>query len=82
VQEQPLLGLTSGYVLRGVGQFPKQGTKAPWIFRQNYLYDMLALKLRRIDDGALKFSKGGGTGDPTPERERTAVAAQQATSTA
>ena len=29
VQAVPLLGLTSGYVQRGVDQFPKQGTKRP-----------------------------------------------------
>jgi monooxygenase len=79
VQEQPLLGLTSGYVLRGVDQFPRQGTKAPWIFRQNYIYDMLALRFRRIDDGALKFSKGGTAFDFAPEEERTVAEARQAT---
>lgn len=82
VQDQPLLGLTSGYVLRGAAQFPKQGSKAPWIFRQNYLYDMLALSLRRIDDGALKFSKGASTDESLPEREPTAAAVQQANSPA
>jgi monooxygenase len=81
IQEQPLLGLTSGYVLRGVDQFPKQGSKAPWIFRQNYVYDMLALRFRRLDDGALKFSKGGSAVDSAPRQKPTAVAAQQATST-
>jgi monooxygenase len=82
VQEQPLLGLTSGYVQRGAAQFPKQGTKAPWIFRQNYLYDMLELRLRRIDDGSLKFSKGASADDSLADHERTAVAAQQANSPA
>jgi monooxygenase len=77
VQEQPLLGLTSGYVRRGVDQFPKQGSKAPWIFRQNYLYDALALRLRRLDDGTLKFSKGGAS-DSAPEDERKVVAARGA----
>jgi monooxygenase len=76
-QEQPLLGLTSGYVLRGVDQFPKQGSKAPWIFRQNYLYDMLALRFRRLDDGTLKFSKGAGPSDSSREEERTADAVRQ-----
>ena len=77
VQEQPLLGLTSGYVQRGVDLFPKQGSKAPWIFRQNYLYDMLALKLRRLDDGTLKFSKGASPSDSSAEDERTADAVRQ-----
>jgi cation diffusion facilitator CzcD-associated flavoprotein CzcO len=84
VQEQPLLGLTSGYVLRGADQFPKQGTKAPWIFRQNYVYDMLALRFRRIDDGALKFSKGAAAKahpafDSAAEDEPVNVVARQTT---
>jgi monooxygenase len=78
VQEQPLLGLTSGYVRRGVDQFPKQGSKAPWIFRQNYLYDALALRLRRLDDGTLKFSQGPSASDSAPEDERKVVAARGA----
>ncbi len=82
VQEQPLLGLTSGYVRRGVDQFPKQGSKAPWIFRQNYLYDALALRIRRIDDGTLKFSKGGSASASTPSGERVITAAREATSPA
>ncbi len=57
VSPQPLLGLTSGYVQRGVGLFPKQGSKAPWVVRQNYLFDILSMKFSRIDDGILTFSK-------------------------
>jgi monooxygenase len=55
----PLLSFSSGYVLRSLDQFPKQSAKVPWKLRQNYLVDLLNLRLRSIDDGTLVFSKGG-----------------------
>ena len=41
---QPLLGLTSGYVQRAAGLMPKQGNRAPWLLRQNFILDLLAFK--------------------------------------
>ncbi len=55
---QPLLGLQSNYVKRGLPSFPKQGSKAPWVFRQNYLLDWLTMKFSSLEDGTLQFSKG------------------------
>ena len=54
----PLLNFTSGYVLRSLDQFPKQGPRSPWRLRQNYVADLLNLRLRSMDDGTLTFSKG------------------------
>jgi len=59
VQPQPLLGLKSGYVKRGVDLFPKQGSKAPWVLRQNYVLDLLSLRFGAVDDGTLVFFKEG-----------------------
>jgi monooxygenase len=59
LRPEPLLGLSSGYVQRGVSQFPKQGSKAPWVLRQNYISDLLMMRFGAVDDGALVFSKGG-----------------------
>jgi cation diffusion facilitator CzcD-associated flavoprotein CzcO len=56
---RPLLGLTSGYVRRSVDHLPKQGSKAPWCFRQNYVLDLLAMKLGPVDDGTMVFSREG-----------------------
>lgn len=36
---RPLLALTSGYVQRAAGTFPRQGDRQPWVLRQNYLLD-------------------------------------------
>jgi cation diffusion facilitator CzcD-associated flavoprotein CzcO len=56
VVEQPLLNLTSGYVLRSADRFPKQGSRYPWQVYQSYLKDYRALKLNGIDDDAMVFS--------------------------
>ena len=63
---RPLLGLTSGYVQRGADLFPKQGSKAPWVLRQNYLFDLFSLGFRKLDDGTMVFSKGGATAVSNP----------------
>jgi hypothetical protein len=34
-----LLPLSSGYVARAAGLLPRQGDRAPWLMRQNYLLD-------------------------------------------
>jgi cation diffusion facilitator CzcD-associated flavoprotein CzcO len=58
--DQPLLDLTSGYVLRSIDKFPKQGRRAPWRLYQNYLRDLLLLRFGSVEDEALEFSRGGG----------------------
>jgi monooxygenase len=62
---QPLLGLTSGYVMRSAHKFPKQGSRFPWQVYQNYWRDYRALKQRGIHDDAMVFSN--------PEREKATV---------
>ena len=57
VTEAPLLDFTSGYVLRALDRFPKQGSKEPWKLRQNYVYDRRAIRRGAIDDGAMRFSR-------------------------
>ena len=63
----PLLGLTSGYVLRAQDRFPKQGTRFPWQVHQSYLKDYRTLKRSPLEDEAMVFS------NPHPARERLAV---------
>jgi monooxygenase len=53
------LNLSSGYVQRAAGTFPQQGTKKPWRMYQNYLRDLVSLRLSPLRDGALQFSKRG-----------------------
>ncbi len=78
---EPLLGLTSGYVQRAAGRFPKQGARFPWRVHQSYLRDYLALKLHGIAGPDLRFSNpadqppGEPPGEPRdhPRAPRTAA---------
>jgi monooxygenase len=59
---------SSGYIQRAVPYWPKQGSKAPWRVYQNYLRDILSLKLGRVQDSALEFS------NPAPDSSKCALA--------
>jgi monooxygenase len=54
--ENPFVDLRSGYVLRSVDQFPKQGDRAPWRLYQNYIRDVVMLRRGEIKDEALEFT--------------------------
>ena len=64
VTEEPLLDFTSGYVLRSLDQFPKQGSKVPWRLRQNYVFDLQTIRRGAIDDGTMRFSSPAPQGRP------------------
>ena len=49
------IGLTSGYILRSIDKFPKEGTAAPWKLHQNYFLDLLGLRFGRIKDQYIEF---------------------------
>lgn len=55
VEEEPMLNMNSGYVLRAVGKFPRQGTRLPWRLYQNYILDFVQLRLRPLRDKVLEF---------------------------
>lgn len=57
LEPRPLLNLTSGYVQRATADLPKSATKAPWLIRQNYIRDWVTMRLSRLEDGILQFSK-------------------------
>ncbi len=59
VAEQPFIDFSSGYVLRSIDQFPRQGSKAPWRLYQNYALDIMSLRFGAIEDGAIEFSTTG-----------------------
>jgi monooxygenase len=56
---EPFIDFNSGYILRAIDQFPKQGSKAPWRLYQNYARDIVALKYGALEDGAMVFSYPG-----------------------
>ena len=55
---RPLLDLSSGYVQRAVSILPKQGTRPPWMIRQNYLLDYFTAHLADVTD-EMTFSSDG-----------------------
>ena len=57
VKEVPFLDFSSGYVQRALKILPKQGDRSPWKLYQNYALDMAALKLGKVDDGVMQFSR-------------------------
>ena len=73
VAELPFIDFSSGYVQRALDKFPKQGSKAPWRLYQNYARDIVSLRHGAIEDGAMRFSAGGGAG-VAGEEEREVVA--------
>jgi monooxygenase len=62
---EPLINLASGYVQRSVSAFPAQGSRRPWRVHQNYVLDLLAFRLGRVDDGVLRFSPAGAGERPS-----------------
>ena len=52
----PIIDFSSGYIQRALGDLPKQGSKMPWVLRQMYPLDALALRYGRLNDGVLKFA--------------------------
>jgi monooxygenase len=55
--EEPAIKFTSGYIQRARDVLPKQGSKRPWKFHQNYALDLLQLRFAPIDDGRMEFSR-------------------------
>jgi monooxygenase len=60
---QPFIDLKSGYVLRSIDAFPKQGDRAPWRLYQNYARDILMLRRGALEDEGMEFSKAGSPVD-------------------
>ena len=57
--EEPVINLTSGYVMRALDTLPRQGAEKPWRTYQNYLRDLMSLRFNSINDGTMTFSRAG-----------------------
>jgi monooxygenase len=68
VVAEPFIDFNSGYVLRAVDKFPKQGSKRPWRLHQNYALDILSLRLNRLEDGVLRFTRVSQQRDRQPDQ--------------
>ena len=75
VGEAPWMDFSSGYVTRGMAEFPKQGDKHPWKLYQNYVLDILTLRFGKVDDGTMEFRKKP-VAAKTPKAEPARMAAE------
>ena len=67
VARRPFLDLSSGYIARAADTLPKQGSRAPWYLRQNYILDFLSWRFGRVEDPSLLFSRRGDrAAQPSP----------------
>ena len=57
VPTKPFMDLVSGYVMRSIDAFPRQGTRAPWQLHQNYLRDVRLLRRGALEDEGIRFSR-------------------------
>jgi cation diffusion facilitator CzcD-associated flavoprotein CzcO len=55
----PFADLTSGYVVRAIERFPKQGSGDPWRREQHHVRSVRALRRAPLDDPALEFTRAG-----------------------
>ncbi|MGH2861879.1 MAG: flavin-containing monooxygenase [Solirubrobacteraceae bacterium] len=69
-QTAPLLEFSAGYVLRAVGDFPRQGAGAPWQLAMNPNVDRTILREGPIEDPALRFATQRRPVEPMMARRR------------
>ena len=55
-ETEPFIDLKSGYVLRAIDDFPRQGKRHPWRLHQNYARDTAMLRFGAVADDALEFA--------------------------
>ncbi|MEU0505388.1 NAD(P)/FAD-dependent oxidoreductase [Nocardia sp. NPDC005998] len=72
--EQSVMGgaLTSGYIQRGDGVMPRQGSRGPWQVVNNYFRDRALLRKAPLEDGVLTFD--GAADSARPGRKLTGQA--------
>jgi monooxygenase len=68
VLPEPFIDFNSGYVLRAVDKFPKQGSKRPWRLHQNYALDIVSLRFSHMEDGVLRFKRASEQRDTEPHQ--------------
>jgi monooxygenase len=61
IAQDPFIDLASGYVLRSIDQFPKQGSEEPWRLHQNYALDLRNFRRGEIEDGYMELSRASGS---------------------
>ena len=79
VEALPFIDFNSGYVLRSIDKFPRQGSKRPWRLYQNYAKDIRSLRRGPLEDEAMVFFSNG-TRPAGPRRSSQRVGANPGSS--
>ena len=54
-EEGSYMNLSSGYIARAIDKMPKQGSRSPWKNTQDYIKDIVELRLGNLTNQDLKF---------------------------
>ncbi|MGW4291072.1 flavin-containing monooxygenase [Streptomyces sp. NPDC004673] len=57
MERVPFMNLSAGYVERGIGAFPRAGTRGPWTVEMAYEKDVERLRDGPVEDAALHFTR-------------------------
>jgi cation diffusion facilitator CzcD-associated flavoprotein CzcO len=69
VGREPVIDLMSGYVRRGLAEFPDQGSRRPWKLRQNYAIDHYELlRFAALPASGAERGPGSDTGETDPSQ--------------
>ena len=68
--KRPLIDdFSPGYIQRAIAHMARQGDRAPWLNRQNYLEDRKMIREESLEDGVLQFSNPPAShAAPAPRR--------------
>ncbi len=75
ISAQPFVDFSSGYIVRAIGRFPRQGSEAPWRLYQNFALDILSLRFRPLEDGTMRFCRARPAESPPADVDPARVAA-------
>ncbi len=56
LQLRPFSDFGAGYLQRQISNLPRQGSKKPWILKQNYLFDLMNIRHGEIENDVLEFA--------------------------
>ena len=56
---KPFSDFSAGYLQRQINNLPKQGSKKPWLLKQNYVFDLMNIRHGGIENNVLEFSTPG-----------------------
>jgi len=53
---RPFSDFSAGYLQRVINTLPKQGSRKPWLLKQNYIFDLMNIRHGEIENEVLEFT--------------------------